>query len=418
MLTKSLFSMNNLFCKNKLLNKAAHKKKPLRILLFRNMLTFTKKSCTALLVLFLVSACSDNPENNPENFSELNLPYKQSAQLIPIKPVQNYVIDRTYLGQIKTKQDAKLSFEYAGTVKSVLVDMGDVVKKGQTLAIQNTDILTFKKKELQARVNQKQAQIKLNSANLERIQSLTDDGYSSQQRLDELNAENEVLTASVLGLKAQIDAIHYQISKTTLTAPFDGVVTKKMVSTGEHTSPSRAVFQLIKQADNEITLGVPATLASSLYKGSLLTVEINSTEYKGKILSVSQHIDSINRTVQLRLKLTSKVNSFDRQLVKVHINKHVQEAGYWVPLTALTDGVRGQWQVFLALKNEQNEVEQDNAKPVFTIQSATVKVLYTSKDSAYITGLPIKEYLLVGAGLHRFVSGQSIYSLVDKGITQ
>ncbi|MGB0938545.1 MAG: efflux RND transporter periplasmic adaptor subunit, partial [Colwellia sp.] len=305
------------------------------------------------LILFacLLSACSEPHSTDKPGVNTPNIKFKQSAKLIKIQPSESYIVDRTYLGQIKSKQDAKLSFEYAGTINNVLADVGDVVQKNQILATQNTEVLTFKEKELQARLNQTQAQIKLNLANLERIQSLTKDGYSSQQRLDELNAENEVLTASVLGLRAQIEALNYQISKTTLTAPFDGVITKKLLSTGEHTSPSRAVFQIIKQSDREITLGVPAALAASLQKGSLLTVEINNAEHQGKILSVSQHINSINRTVQLRLKLTSKVNSFDGQLVKVHINKVVKAHGYWLPLTALTDGVRGQWQVFLALEN-------------------------------------------------------------------
>ena len=219
--------------------------------------------------------------------------------------------------------------------------------------------------------------------------------------------------ANVSGLKAQIRAINYQINKAILTAPFSGVITKKMVSTGEQSSPAKIAFQLIQQSNNEITFGIPAVLANSVKTNQLLTVEINDGEHQGRILSISKQIDPLNRTVQLRMKLTTPVNSYNGQLVKVHINKKVDQQGYWIPLTAVTDGVRGQWQVFLAIKDKPNSVVDITAKDLFTIQSATVQVLHANKTSIYISGLPEGEHLIVSEGLHRFVSGQRVTSLAD-----
>ncbi|MGB0937169.1 MAG: hypothetical protein ACPGTQ_06910, partial [Colwellia sp.] len=59
---------------------------------------------------------------------------------------------------------------------------------------------------------------------------------------------------------------------------------------------------------------------------------------------------------------------------------------------------------------------KNKIKPVFTLQSATVKVLYTNKSAVYITGLPDKNHTVVKEGLHRFVSGQSVHSLTGEGL--
>jgi RND family efflux transporter MFP subunit len=396
-----------------LINEYRDKNKMTASTFSQNTLFFTKNhraikillSCT--LIVLALSACSEKATDN--NITT----HTQSAHFLKIQPKQHYIIDRRYLGQVKSKQNTALSFEYPGTVNAVYVDMGDSVKKGQKLASQHTEVLSFKTEELQARVNQFNAQIKLNLANLSRIKSLTNDGYSSKQRLDELNAENEVLMANVSGLKAQIRAINYQINKAILTAPFSGVITKKMVSTGEQSSPAKIAFQLIQQSNNEITFGIPAILANSVKKNQLLTVEVNDDDHQGRILSISKQIDPLNRTVQLRMKLTTPVNSYNGQLVKVHINKKVEQQGYWVPLTAVTDGVRGQWQVFLAIKDKPNSVVDVTAKDLFTIQSATVQVLHANKTSIYISGLPEGEHLIISEGLHRFVSGQRVTSLAD-----
>lgn len=355
-----------------------------------------------LISLLAISSCSKKVDDK-----NIEKTFHQSATLVDISPEQGYTIARSYLGQVKAKQHTNLSFEYAGKISELLVDDGDIVKKNQTLAKQDTQLLSYKSTELQAKISQLKAQIELNQANLSRIKTLINDGYSSKQRLDELNAENQILQAQINGLNAQIQTLDYQKAKATLISPFDGVITTRLTSTGEVISPSQVIFRIIEQENNEINLGVPAKLASTLSLGQLFDISITSQveeKKQARLIAIGQQIDAINRTVQLRLKIADtlrKNERFNGQLVRVTIDDKIQKAGFWLPLEAITDGVRGQWQVFVAqpINNEKNN---------FILQTATVNIVHANEHSVYVTGLPLEAHKIVSQGVHRYVSGQVI----------
>jgi len=358
-----------------------------------------KQAAYILITLFTISACSEETVNK-----EITKSYHQSATLLTLSPKQSYIIEREYLGQITAKQQTNLSFEYTGKVSEIFVDNGDIVKKGQLLAQQDTQLLGYKTNELQAQIEQSQAQITLNIANLSRIQTLISDGYSSKQRLDELNAENKILNAQINGLHARIQTIEYQREKSALVAPFDGVITKRLISHGEVIAPSKPSFRIIESANNEINVGIPSKIASALTLGQIIQIKIGEQNKQAKLIAIGHQIDAINRTVQLRLKMVEKLDNaknFNGQLVRITIDQQINKAGFWIPINAITDGVRGQWQIFIA----STSIDSNSN---YQLQAATVNVLHANEHSVYVNGLAIKEYQIVAQGVHRYVAGQVV----------
>jgi len=347
--------------------------------------------------LLIISGCSEPTVEVKDSNT-----YYQSAKLATISPQQSFVIDRTYIGQIKAKQHTSLSFEYSGKVIEVHVDNGDIVKKGDVLAKQNIALLNYKTDELHAQIEQANAQISLNIANLKRIKSLVIDGYSSEQQLDELNSENKVLSAQIVGLNAKVKTINYQIEKASLTAPFDGVISSRLLSNGEIAPASKPAFKIIKQSDSEINVGVPNKIARELILGQIFNIEIEEQINQAELIAIGQQIDSHNRTVQLRLKMLNKARSFNGQIVRVSIEQKINKVGFWLPISAITDGVRGQWQVFLVEKTNKENTE------IYQIKSTTIQVLHANDISVYVSGLLLKDHTIVNEGIHRFVNKQFI----------
>jgi len=348
-----------------------------------------------------LSACTENIDEN-KNIEK----YYQSAALMNINPEQSYSIDRDYLGQVTAKQQTNLSFEYSGTVSEIVIDNGDIVKKGQLLARQDTLLLSYKTSELQAQITQLQAQIALNKANLNRIETLISDGYSSKQRLDELNAENKILKAQINGLNARIQILQYQEKKSALIAPFDGVITQRLISNGEVITPNKPSFRIIESANNEISVGIPSKVASTLSLGQVIQIKIDNQNKQAKLIAIGHQIDAINRTVQLRLKMLEKLDkgkNFNGQLVRITIEQQINKAGFWLPINALTDGVRGQWQIFIASPYLDSK---DN----FQLQAATVNILHTNEHSVYVNGIALQQHQIVAQGVHRYVAGQIVTS--------
>ena len=264
--------------------------------------------------------------------------------------------------------------------------------------------MRYKTNELQAQITQSKAQITLNVANLNRIKTLINDGYSSKQRLDELNAENKILNAQINGLNSRIETIEYQRDKSALIAPFDGVITKRLISHGEVITPAKPSFHIIESANNEINVGIPSKIASTLTLEQIVKVKIGEQTKQAKLISIGHQIDSVNRTVQLRLKMLEQLTqakNFNGQLVRITLNEQIDKAGFWVPINAITDGVRGQWQLFIA----RPDLKQDNQ---YQLQSTTVKILHSNKNSVYIHGLSLNKHEIVDQGVHRYVTGQNV----------
>ena len=133
--------------------------------------------------------------------------------------------------------------------------------------------------------------------------------------------------------------------------------------------------------------------------GQLLQVELGQQDISAKILVIGKQVNQVSRTVELRLAVTNQATFYNGQLAKIKIKQRVNQAGFWLPLAALTDGIRGQWNIF----------QVDDAKnKLFTITATTVEVKYSTLDAVYIAGLPLKKHHIIVAGVHRYVPGQIV----------
>lgn len=329
-------------------------------------------------------------------------PYHQLADIIKVKLEHSYTIEREYIGKVVAKQQTQLSFEYSGRVNNIFVDTGQQVEEGQVLASQDTELLEIKVLELQAKINQTNAQIKLNEANLKRINTLITDGYASEQRVDELIAQQAVFAATLDGLNANLASLNYQIKKGRLVAPYKGVVSERYIAQGDIVSSGMPSFKLIKQSQQEVSLGIPVEIANTLNAEKELSVIIGNSRLAANILAIGQNINTINRTINLRLRINQTAERFNGRIAKVIINQNIDRPGYWIPISALTDGVRGQWNVYQVIETKQ--------LGIYSIQAAHVEVLHTTATQAFISGTDTKNLSIVSAGLHRYVPGELIRS--------
>jgi RND family efflux transporter MFP subunit len=348
----------------------------------------------SVLFSIFLSSCS-----KAESAIDTEGHYIHSAKLLKIVPVEHYIVAQQYVGKISAKQFANISFEYNGTVNDILVDSGDVVKQDQVLAKQDTELLNIKIAQLNAQIKQTKAQLTLNKTNVKRLTSLISDGYTSEKSLDELKAEQEIFQAKLQEFDANVRTINYQIAKATLRAPYSATVGKRLISKGEFVAAGKTTFSLIAQDNNEIILGVPSKIAAELTLQDNYPVEIGNYQSSATLIAIGQQVDPINRTIQLRLVLSEKMTSLNGQLVRVSIKRLVNKTGFWLPINAITDGIRGQWNIFIAKEKGNNE---------FILQAETIQVIHATKDQVFVTGLSKNSHHIVADGLHRLVPGQTV----------
>ncbi len=359
---------------------------------------------TTVALSSLLSACGQSTTaNNEDN-------YYHAAKLLTIKPQQHYTINREFTGFVTSSQHGNIGFELPGKLAHINVDIGSEVQAGDLIAELDTELLAIDKQQLNAQFAELKARLRLNQSSFKRQKLLEKDGYTSQQRLDELLAERDTINASTARLEASLAAVETRISKSTLIAPFNGTISAKYVNIGTVIAAGTPIIKLLNNTRMEARIGVPARLLSTLAPGSQHILTIDKEEINTEVIAIGADISPITRTVPVRLSLAN-TQSVDGSLVKLLVDEQIQQAGYWVPLNSITDGMRGLWTVYAVIDAEiNNEAREKNTEKLYRIEARAVQIEYTLGDDVFISADLDNIHWIVADGLHRFVPGQIIRS--------
>ncbi|MBR9726722.1 efflux RND transporter periplasmic adaptor subunit [Shewanella intestini] len=373
------------------------------MLYFSNPNRILTPSFKHLILIFFtcigISGCDNDPAASPV------LPRLQTVNTLTLTPASEYQQQQTYTGVIRAANTTALGFELAGKLNSIAVDSGDNVKQGQILAQLDTSLLLAEQKQLQASLLQTQADIDLAKSNLKRVTQLSSERYVSAQQLDENQQQVQSLLANKQRLEASLEATQLKINKSTLTAPFAGVISKRQQNKGAVINVATPIFTLVGQSTQLAYIGVPIHVAQQLAPAKPVDIVVGSNQLTGIIAGISAEVDSVTRTVQVRVALDSKANVINGEMAYFSHQQTIAQNGFWVPISTLTDGIRGLWNVLL--------VSTDNTGKQF-IERRDVEIIYTNNAQAYITGAIAAQDTLVVAGLHKLVVGQQVLTQTPK----
>ncbi|TQF67577.1 efflux RND transporter periplasmic adaptor subunit [Pseudoalteromonas luteoviolacea] len=277
---------------------------------------------------------------------------------------------RQVTGLVVKRQEAEIGFEFNGVVESFFVDQGDAVKRGQVLAKQDTQLLEIEKLELLANLDKIKAQLTLAEQDSDRLLKLSKSNYSAQQQLDQNRSQIAVLQAEQRVLNVKLKGMEVRLDKATLKAPFDGVIAAREISIGEIVGPGQIAIRILEQGNSEVRIGVPQGLLTNIQE--TMPINIGGRVFKGTKQSGGTNLDPISRTLQLRFSLPNNANVFSGQMAAMTISKRQNKAGFWIPMSALTNGTRGTWQVY--------EIVSGHLKPT------AVELLHSDGQYAYIDG--------------------------------
>ncbi len=111
------------------------------------------------------------------------------------------------------------------------------------------------------------------------------------------------MRAQVGQAKAAVDLARVQLTETTVRAPFDGLISQRLVSEGAMVGPSTPLLALIS-ARMEVVVNVDERSLASISPGLPAIVTVGAyagTEFKATVSVISPSVDAKSRTVQVRL---------------------------------------------------------------------------------------------------------------------
>lgn len=311
----------------------------------------------------------------------------------------SYDIQQQFTGTIRSGNTTAIGFELAGKINHLAVDSGNKVKAGQVLARLDISLLEAERRELEANLAQNSADLQLAKNTLNRSLELKKQGYASDQQLDELKGQLNSLQAARQRLTAAIDSNHLRINKSTLTAPFDGVVARRNNNLGEVVALGSPLFTLIEHNNPQAIIGVPVNIAQAMAAKQRLHLTINDLQYRATVAGVGAEVNSVTRTVPVRFTLPSDAPVLNGELAYLQYSKTVNKSGFWLPISSLTDGLRGLWNIYVLVEQEQGR---------YVIERRDIEILFTKGEQAYVTGAISDGEHYVTQGLHKLVVGELV----------
>ena len=201
---------------------------------------------------------------------------------------------KDYVGTIEEKMGSTLSFEIAGNITSIRVDEGDRVSKGQLLATINPT--TVKEAHRATLTTLKQAEDAYR-----RFLPLHQSGTISDMKWVEIESKLEQA-------KAAESIARQQLSHSTLTAPFSGIIAAKNVDMGTYVLPGQPVLKLANVAQVNAKVSVPEAEISLLHVGDkvkLTVTALSGAVFYGTISEKGIDANPISHTYDIKVGITN-----------------------------------------------------------------------------------------------------------------
>ena len=274
-----------------------------------------------------------------------------------------------------------------GMVTRVLVQPGQWVSAGQTLAVIERSVQSQEAAQLAANVQVARADAELAQNEFERSEALVGRGFVSKADLDRKRAARDAAAARVRVAQAQLNAARARIGRLDIRSPAAGLVLERNVEPGQVVSPgSGALFRVAKGGELELLAQLSESDLASLRVGAPAVVTPVGTDRKfsGQVWQVSPIINEQNRQGIARVALAYDPALRPGGFANVEIVSGSQEAPV-LPESAILSDERGSY-VYV--------VDSNNKVARRAVQTGPV----TPQGIAITGGLSGRENVVLRAG--------------------
>jgi RND family efflux transporter MFP subunit len=238
--------------------------------------------------------------------------------------------------EFKPYQEVDVMAKVAGYVKQIRVDIGDRVRQGELLATLEVPEMADDLSRAKAALDRSNAEVKRAAEELQRAQSAHEvthltytrltgvmkdrPGLVAQQEVDDARGKDLVAEAQVSAAKSSLVAAQEQVrvaqaelSKiktmsdyTRVTAPFDGVITKRYADTGSMiqagVSSQTQAMPVVRLSQNKLLrliLPVPESVVPSVRVGQSVEVSVPSLKrtFPGRVARLANRVQLDTRTM-------------------------------------------------------------------------------------------------------------------------
>jgi RND family efflux transporter MFP subunit len=295
--------------------------------------------------------------------------------------------------QVVTLQNSLLSSELSALVLDVSVQVGDRVKKDQTLVKLECIDFELLKQQLQSEQKALEADHQFAEYQFERSKTLLKSKSVSQESHRRQQAELHRLMAQKKLIQSKIRLAEKRISRCIIKAPFDGVIAQRQVNMGENVTPGTPLIRLIDVDNLEVEVQVPVIVIDELDYTSLDFI-YREQRYPLALRAVIPSIETRARHQRVRLTFVDK-----KALPDAFGMVEITRRDVYLPASYLV-ARQSQVGVFIVDKRSEQSDEKAVRARFYPLKNALI-----GRDAAI--ELPMETELII-EGRHALTDGQVI----------
>lgn len=325
------------------------------------------------------------------------------------------VIETT--GTVRPNQGAMLSAQVSGMIKSVSVQSGQQVKKGQVL-------VEFDSAAELASLQATEAQLPSLKATYQRYSNLLKSQSVSQSELDKAKAAYDQLVATINQLKATIE-------RRKIVAPFDGVAGIVRVNVGQYVGLGTEIVRVEDTSSMKVDFSISQTELEKLHVGQRVTATVDARAgetFAAKVTAIEPAVNKATGLIDLQAtfepedgkKLLSGMFSRLRVALQTEHNQIV------VPQVAISYNMYGESTYLLTALSEEDKDKlmnndlfphKQNIDKVYRVKQITVFTKDRQGIYAQLKGNEVKVGdMLVTGGQQRLSNGSLVIVSEKEGV--
>jgi RND family efflux transporter MFP subunit len=254
------------------------------------------------MALFLLSGgCRSNHEQTDrQDFS--GAPVSVEVVRVAISRVADQI---EIMGNLQAAQNTIISSRISGNITTIEVTPGSRVKK-------NDILVSLSAEEISAQLQQAKAQLDQATRNLERERKLLAQKAATAEAVKALEDTLKIAQANFREATTMM-------SYTSIAAPFDGIITRKMVEVGDLATPGKPLLHMENENNLQVVADIPETLATHLALETEMDIRVPAAqlEMTGKVSEISPIANPETRSIPIKLDIKMQTGLRSGQFARV-----------------------------------------------------------------------------------------------------
>lgn len=236
--------------------------------------------------ILFIAACG---KHDPQHPTQSALP--AVAVKVQAAKLQPHTATEEVVGTVRSKLRAMVEAKVSGRVLEYSATPGAMVKAGDMLA--RLDV-----QEIQAKVDQARAMLDQATRDFDRQKQLIASNATTRQDYDAADARVKVATAAVSEAETMLGYAR-------VTAPFDGVVTRKLADVGDLAMPGKPLLEIEAPTALRFEADLPEAILDRVTMGAKMQVKIASVSepLEAVVSEIAPVADPVSRTFLVKLDL-------------------------------------------------------------------------------------------------------------------